>query len=148
MRALAQISTRGRTQKLRGEHHTVHKVEIDVGHVEVLQGRRDTILDAVMPCVVELCGDPDLRSRHARVLDSFANLFLVTISKRSVMQDERTWSHGLASCVTHVSMCLYPAFSASLTAYLTSLGLDCHVPRPILGIFAPVLRVKDSLRHG
>lgn len=30
---------------------------------------------------------------------------------------------------------------ATSTAFSTSLGLDCHVPKPTAGIFAPVLRV-------
>lgn len=38
-------------------------------------------------------------------------------------------------------MCLYPFWRATLTASLTSLGLDCQVPNPKMGILAPVLRV-------
>jgi hypothetical protein len=35
----------------------------------------------------------------------------------------------------------YPFRSAISTAFSTSWGFDCHVPSPIAGILAPVLRV-------
>jgi hypothetical protein len=46
---------------------------------------------------------------------------------------------------THVSMWRYPARRAASTAFRTSFGLDCQVPKPRPGILAPVLRVKVVL---
>lgn len=40
------------------------------------------------------------------------------------------------------SMCLYPTDSAYETAFFTSPGADCHVPRPKAGISAPVLSLN------
>ena len=39
-------------------------------------------------------------------------------------------------------MCLYPTDSAYETAFFTSPGPDCHVPRPRAGISAPVLSLN------
>jgi len=37
-----------------------HEVEVNVVNAQALQTAVDTLGNAVMPCVVELCGDPDL----------------------------------------------------------------------------------------
>jgi len=39
---------------------TYHEVEVNVVNAQALQTAVDTLGDAVVPCVVELCGDPDL----------------------------------------------------------------------------------------
>lgn len=46
---------------------------------------------------------------------------------------------------TAVSICLYPVRSAHSTAFPTSFGFDCQVPRPIAGILSPVLSVNVFL---
>jgi hypothetical protein len=43
------------------------------------------------------------------------------------------------------SMWRYPVFNAISTAFSTSCGAACHVPKPTAGILAPVLSVKVRL---
>ena len=57
----------------------MHKVEVDVVHLQALQRAGDALFDNMVPRVVELGGDPDLIARHPRVFDSQANFMLVSV---------------------------------------------------------------------
>jgi hypothetical protein len=81
----------------------VHQIQIDIIKLQIFEGRVDALLDAFVPWVVELCGDPDLAPWDTGVLDALANLFFVAICKC-------TWyvNGVFFSCpwtVSHVSMC-------------------------------------------
>lgn len=62
----------------------VHEVKVNVVDTEMLQGGVNALRDTVVPWVVEFGGKPDLLARNSRVLDSFANLSLVTVGKSCV----------------------------------------------------------------
>ena len=62
----------------------MHQVQVNVVHTEILQGRGKAILDAVVPGVVELGGEPDLLTRDTGVADTGANLGLVAVGQGSV----------------------------------------------------------------
>lgn len=64
-----------------GRAGPVHKVQVDVVGAKVLQGRCDSLGDAVVPGVVELGGDPDLATRDTGVLDTGTDLSLVAVGK-------------------------------------------------------------------
>lgn len=59
----------------------VHQVEIDIIKTKALEGGVNTLLDTVVPGVVELGGDPDLAAGNTRVSDTLANLRLVAVGK-------------------------------------------------------------------
>ena len=61
-----------------------HEVEVDVINTERFQGRLNALLDALVPRVVQLGCDPDLFTRHARILNALANLGLVSVRERSI----------------------------------------------------------------
>ena len=58
----------------------MHEEQIHVIGPEGFQRGVNALRDAVVPCVVELGGQPDLVAWYARRLDTGANLGLVTIS--------------------------------------------------------------------
>lgn len=59
----------------------MHEIEVDVVGLKISQGRCDSLRDALVPWVVQLCGDPNLRTRYTRIFDTLADLLLVAISK-------------------------------------------------------------------
>jgi hypothetical protein len=59
----------------------VHEVQVDVVCLQVLQRGCDALVDALVPGVIELGGDPDLLAGNARVNDALADLCLVAIRK-------------------------------------------------------------------
>jgi hypothetical protein len=63
---------------------THHEVKVNVVNAEGLQRAGDTLLDALVPWVVELGGDPDLLTGDARVLDTLTNLLFVAVGKSGV----------------------------------------------------------------
>jgi len=62
----------------------VHEVQINVVDTQRLQRGVNTLVDPLVPWVVELGGDPDLLSRNPRVLDPLADLSLISIGKSCV----------------------------------------------------------------
>ena len=64
-----------------GRAGPVHQVEIDVVHAKALEGRVDTLSNAVVPGVVQLRGDPDLIARNTGVPDTITDLGFVSIGK-------------------------------------------------------------------
>jgi hypothetical protein len=50
--------------------HTYHEVQVNVVYTERFERACDTLLDALVPWVVELGCDPDLFARDARVFDT------------------------------------------------------------------------------
>lgn len=57
----------------------VHQVEVNVGGIQVLERRIDSLGDMLVPVVVQLGGEPDLLAGNAGGLDTLANLLLVTV---------------------------------------------------------------------
>lgn len=100
----------------------------------------------MVPGVVQLGGEPDLFTRDTRVLDSQSDLCFIVVCEGTAERLLGLCSNKVISKgIVYVSIWRYPFKSACLTASLTSLGLDCHVPRPTAGILAPVLRVNVFL---
>ena len=62
----------------------MHQIEVDVVSLQRLQRRRNAFLNDMVPGVVEFCRNPDLISWDTRVLDTLADLMLVTIRKGGV----------------------------------------------------------------
>lgn len=62
----------------------MHEVKVEVVGTEGLQGGLQTLLDALMPWVVELGGEPDLLARNAGVLDSETDFGFVAVGKSCV----------------------------------------------------------------
>jgi len=67
-----------------GRAGPVNKVQVDVVDTEVLERGGNTLLNTVVPGVIELSGEPDLLAGHARVLDTGTDLGLVAVSKGSI----------------------------------------------------------------
>jgi hypothetical protein len=78
--AVASLKSTKSTRTLQ----THHEVKVNVVNAEGLQRAGDTLLDALVPWVVELGGDPDLLAGNARVLDTLTNLLLVAVGKSRV----------------------------------------------------------------
>ena len=66
------------------ERSTNHQVQIDIFGVEVLERLVDPVGDTVMPRVVKLGDQEDVLARHAGVLDSLADLVLVTVGEGGI----------------------------------------------------------------
>ena len=62
----------------------MHQVEVHVVNPEVLQRRGNALLDAVVPGVVELGGDPDLVAGNTRVADAGTDFGLVAVGQSGV----------------------------------------------------------------
>ena len=62
----------------------MHQIEINVIGTQGLQRAVNAVLDSVMPCIVELGGEPYLRARNARCLDTGSDFGLVAVGKSSV----------------------------------------------------------------
>ena len=67
-----------------GGRWPVHEVKVDVVGSEGLEGGLDTLLDTLVPWVVELGGQPDLLTGDTRVLDSLSDLVLVAVSESGI----------------------------------------------------------------
>lgn len=79
-----------------------HQVEVDVVGAERLEGRLNALLDALVPWVVKLGGDPDLLTGDTRVLDTETDLVLVAVGKSSVnvpVASEESGLDGVADLV-------------------------------------------------
>lgn len=59
----------------------MHEIQVDVIGVERLQRGSDSLLDALVPWVVQFGGQPDLTSRHTGIFDSLANLCLIAVGE-------------------------------------------------------------------
>ena len=57
----------------------MHQVQVNVVRVQRLQRRGDTLLDHVVPRIVELRGNPDLISGNTAVLDPLPNFVLIAV---------------------------------------------------------------------
>lgn len=67
-----------------GRAGPVDQVEVNVVDAQVLQRGGNSLLDAVVPGVVQLGGEPDLLAGHAGVPNTSANLSLVAVGQRGV----------------------------------------------------------------
>ncbi|KAG9680308.1 Aldo/keto reductase, partial [Aureobasidium melanogenum] len=77
-------------------------VQIDVVGLEVLERRGNALLDALVPGVVKLGGNPDVLAGNAGVLDTKTDLVLVAVGKSSVnvtVAGEESSLDGLANLV-------------------------------------------------
>jgi hypothetical protein len=102
----------------------VHKVEINIVDAQALKGGVNSLGHAVMPGVVELCGDPDFFAGNSRVADTLSNLVLVAISKRTgstVRNVSRTFRSDLR---VDVAIALQQSVLNGLSD-LVGLGLPC-----------------------
>jgi len=85
-----------------GRARPVHEVQINVICSERLEGRVNSLLDSLVPWVIELGGQPDLLTGDAGVLDSQSDLGFVAIGQlRSLAPGCR--NRGIAQ-LTAVSM--------------------------------------------
>lgn len=75
----------------------VHQVEIDIIKTKALEGGVNTLLDTVVPGVVQLGGHPDLFAGNTRLLDTLANLCFVAIGK-SAAHPLVSFFHGTLEC--------------------------------------------------
>lgn len=64
-----------------GRTWPMHKVQINVVDTEGLEGRVNSLLNSLVPWVVELGGNPDLFSWYTGVFDSSSNLCFVSVCK-------------------------------------------------------------------
>lgn len=64
-----------------GGGRPVHEVQVYIVDTEVLERRSDSFLDSVVPGVVELGGEPNLRARNAAGFDALSDFSLVAICK-------------------------------------------------------------------
>lgn len=62
----------------------VHEVQVDIVDAERLERRLDALLDALVPWVVELRGDPDLLTRDTGGLDALTDFRLVAVGECAV----------------------------------------------------------------
>lgn len=57
----------------------MHQIQVDIIGIQVLERGLESLLDSLVPWVVELGCDPDLTARDARVLDPLAHFCFVAI---------------------------------------------------------------------
>jgi hypothetical protein len=76
---------------------TYHEVQVNVVKTQAFERGGDTLLDALVPWVVELCGNPDLLTGNARVLDSLTDFLFVAVGKGRVDMTVATLKSGLNS---------------------------------------------------
>ena len=62
----------------------MHEVEVDIIGLEILQRSSDTLLDTLVPRVVQLGGEPDLTAGNTRVDDTLSDFGFVAIGQRCV----------------------------------------------------------------
>jgi len=62
----------------------VHQVEIHIVDAEGFEGGFDTLVDALVPWIVELGGDPYLVTGNTGVFDALADFFFVAVGERGV----------------------------------------------------------------
>jgi hypothetical protein len=77
-------------------------IQIDVVHAEGLEGAVNAFGYAVVPCVVELGGDPDLLTWDTGVLDALTDFILVAVGESSVdvaVAGEESVADGVADLV-------------------------------------------------
>lgn len=87
---------------VKSHYFAYHQVEVDVVSAEGLEGRLNALLDALVPWVVKLGGDPDLLTGDTRVLDTETDLVLVAVGKSSVnvpVASEESGLDGVADLV-------------------------------------------------
>jgi hypothetical protein len=82
----------------------VHKVQVDVVGLEVLERRGDALFDALVPWVVKLGSDPDLLTGDTGVLDTETNLSLVAVGESSVNVTVTSEESGLDSLANLVGL--------------------------------------------
>jgi hypothetical protein len=125
----------------------VDEIQVDVVGAQVLERGVDALGDALVPWVVQLGGEPDLAAGYAGGLDAGADFGLVLVGEGGVdvafgevrnRRDNEGGGYGGGGI-------RYPPRRALSTALPTSPGWDCHVPRPMAGILAPVFRVNVLL---
>jgi hypothetical protein len=59
----------------------MHEVQVNIVHSERFQRRVNSLLDSLVPWVVELGSKPDFFAGNARVLDSSTDLCLIAVRK-------------------------------------------------------------------
>lgn len=57
----------------------MHEVEVNVVGLEILQRGCDSLLDALVPWVVEFGGEPNLTSRNTGIDDALSNFGFIAI---------------------------------------------------------------------
>lgn len=80
----------------------MHQVKVDVVGLERLEGGLNTLLNALVPGVIELGGDPDLLTGDTGVLNTKTDLVLVAVGKSSVnvtVASEESGLDGFADLV-------------------------------------------------
>lgn len=60
------------------------EVEVDVFDTQAFQAGGDSLLDTLVPWVIELGGDPDLLTRNTGVLDAQTDFLLVSVGEGTV----------------------------------------------------------------
>lgn len=68
-----------RADALLEQYDAYHQVQVDIVKAERLQRRLNALFDPLVPGVVELGGNPNLFTGNTRVLDSLADLMLVSV---------------------------------------------------------------------
>jgi hypothetical protein len=117
---------------------TYHQIQIHILDAQVLAARPEPLLDALVPRVVQLGRDPDLLTRHARVLDPLPDLALVAVRERCVNVAVANFESGL-HCGADGARGRLPG------ACFCQWGISAvggAIPRPIAGISAPVLSLN------
>jgi hypothetical protein len=102
----------------------VHKVEIDIVDAQALKRGVNSLRHAVMPGVVELCGDPDLFARDSGVADTLSNLVLVAIRKRTGSTIRNVSKTLRSDLRVNVTVALQQSVLNGLSD-LVGLGLPC-----------------------
>ena len=78
----------------------MHKVQVDVIRLQVLQRGCDTLIDALVPGVVKLGGEPDLLTRDSGIDDSLADLCFITVRESARVLSERRQSYRRQDALT------------------------------------------------
>jgi hypothetical protein len=81
--------------KTRGIWQTYHEVQVNVVEAKALERRGNTLLDLLVPWVVQLCSDPDLLTGNAGVFDALTDLLLVAVGKSGIDVAVTTLKSGL-----------------------------------------------------
>jgi hypothetical protein len=120
----------------------VHEIEVDIVEAQALQALLESFLHSRMVSAPELGGDEDVFSldpARKGFLQALSHLVFVAVAIRCSGQLASLFQERI---LIPASMCLYPIDSAYDTAFLTSPGPDCQVPRPKAGISAPVFNLN------
>jgi hypothetical protein len=85
-----------------GGRRPVHKIQVNIVCLQVLERRGYALFNTLVPGIVQLGGDPNVLARHTRVLDAETDLSLVAVGQSSVnvaVASEESGLDGFANLI-------------------------------------------------